>query len=372
MNPEGELRVGLHRCAGAVQRVDIASTRPDVARQMLQGRTRGEIAAAVPLLFSICGRSQAAASELACATAAGEPMAAAAIEHRRRSVVSETVREAAWSVLLDWPQALGEAPAADAVAAARAALAPAPVEPAECASDACDAIAMAAFGFAANEWLAIGDVAMLTRWAGAGRTAPARFVHRLLEDQAVRDGVAHGGAALAPPLLPAAGHADWMGDLVQALDADDAFDRQPTWRGAPAETGALARHASDPLLAELMAEAAGRLTARFVARLRELALLLAGRSTPALGALALGAHGAVAWVETARGLLLHRVAVRDGRAVHYRIVAPTEWNFHPRGALAVGLQGLSSADAEAARQTAVQLVRSLDPCVAWRIEVADA
>ena len=121
-----------------------------------------------------------------------------------------------------------------------------------------------------------------------------------------------------------------------------------------------------------MAEAAGRATARFVARLRELALLLAGRSAPALGALALGAHSAVAWVETARGLLLHRVAVRDGRAEHYRIVAPTEWNFHPRGALAVGLQGLSSADAEAARQTAVRLVRSLDPCVAWRIEVDDA
>ncbi len=53
--------------------------------------------------------------------------------------------------------------------------------------------------------------------------------------------------------------------------------------------------------------------------------------------------------ETARGLLLHRVQVERGLVTDYRIVAPTEWNFHPGGPLAQGLNGRSAADARATR-----------------------
>ena len=53
--------------------------------------------------------------------------------------------------------------------------------------------------------------------------------------------------------------------------------------------------------------------ARFVARLRELALLLAGRATAAVGAMALPAGGGVAWVENARGLLVHQVRLAQDR-----------------------------------------------------------
>ena len=43
---------------------------------------------------------------------------------------------------------------------------------------------------------------------------------------------------------------------------------------------------------------------------------------------------AIAAVETARGPLLHFARVRDGRIEDYHVLAPTEWNFHPRGLLA--------------------------------------
>ncbi len=79
-----------------------------------------------------------------------------------------------------------------------------------------------------------------------------------------------------------------------------------------------------------------------VARLVDLALLLgqlaAGiaptREARAVRGLALGAGEGLAVAETARGLLLHRARVVDGKVADYDIVAPTEWNFHPRGALA--------------------------------------
>ena len=77
-------------------------------------------------------------------------------------------------------------------------------------------------------------------------------------------------------------------------------------------------------------------------------------------------------VQTARGLLLHRVCLWDGRVAHYQIVAPTEWNFHPDGALVRGLRTIVADDSETLEQKARLAVQALDPCVAFRIEVGHA
>ena len=94
---EGELRVGLRVRDAQIDRIGITSTRPDVARSLLQGRTRAEVVAAVPRLFSICGHSQAAAS------AAGLRRRGRRSAERRRCwraaphrCDAEMVREYAW------------------------------------------------------------------------------------------------------------------------------------------------------------------------------------------------------------------------------------------------------------------------------------
>jgi hypothetical protein len=362
------LRVDLGLVQGRIARIRIGSTRPDVARSLLKGRTRAEVGAAVPLLFSICGRSQAAASELACAAAAGEESPADTLARCSATVVAETVREYAWRTLLDWPREIGEKPTDAAVAAARGSIALRIGAPA--GQDA-GAIAAAAFGVAADEWLALRSLAELDRWIDAGRTATARFVRRVRDDDAADCG--HGGhAEVTVPLLPGQDHAAWIGDLSVACDADPAFSRQPTRQGKPAETGALARLQSDRLIDELAHRSASRAPARFVARLRELALLLSGQATAIVGAQAAPAGGGIAWVENARGLLIHKVCLAADRVVDYRIVAPTEWNFHPHGALALALSDVAAADAADARRRTLRLVHSLDPCVACRVEVDDA
>ena len=76
--------------------------------------------------------------------------------------------------------------------------------------------------------------------------------------------------------------------------------------------------------------------------------------------------------ETARGLLLHRARVRDECVVDYQIVAPTEWNFHPEGALVRGLEGSTSDDEPGSLRAARLAVHALDPCVAFRVEVGHA
>jgi hypothetical protein len=364
VGPEGELRVGLRVSAGRIASVRIASTRPDVARSLLQGRTSAEVAAAVPLLFSICGRSQAAASELACAAAAAEA-APDALARCAFAVSAETLREHARCTLLEWPQWIAEQPGDDAIAAARAALAfglDAPADP---------RIAIAAFGVAADEWLAWESLAEFDRWLDAGHTAAARFVRQMRDDDASA-GVDREPAAPGPPLLDAQQQAACMVELAQACDADPEFARHPTWRGAPAETGALARLRSDPLIGALMRRSATRVPARFAARLRELALLLAGRAAAAVGAQTLRAGEGMAWAQNARGLLLHKVRLAQDRLHTYRIIAPTEWNFHPAGALASALMGSLAIDRDGVKCFATLVVRSLDPCVACRVEFDDA
>jgi Ni,Fe-hydrogenase I large subunit len=77
-------------------------------------------------------------------------------------------------------------------------------------------------------------------------------------------------------------------------------------------------------------------------------------------------------VETARGLLLHRARLRGGRVADYQIVAPTEWNFHPEGALTRGLEGLTANDTPTLVKRARLAVHALDPCVACEVEVGHA
>jgi Ni,Fe-hydrogenase I large subunit len=56
----------------------------------------------------------------------------------------------------------------------------------------------------------------------------------------------------------------------------------------------------------------------------------------------------------------------------YRIVAPTEWNFHPQGALTQALLGVAVANADVALRLATRMVQSLDPCVEFRVELDHA
>ena len=357
VSPEGSLQVSLRVAAGVVARCEITSTRPDVAGRLLQGRSPEDIAALVPRLFTLCSASQSAACTLALGAALGRRADREHLAEWHHAVADEARRETALRLLLQWPQAIGEAPSADALAAARAAR----------DGHADDRLAAAVFGRPAADWLALTSTpAAWWDWAAGGGSAAARWVatHRTALETPT-PGVA---------LLPAHPDPAWWSELAQHAMGDRGFERQPHWRGAVAETGALARRAQDPLVAALLAGNA-RPAARVAARLRELAAALVAPPDPGdplVGGLSLGDGVGLGWAENARGRLLHLVQIQAGRATLYRIVAPTEWNFHPRGGLAAALLGATATDAAALQQRARVLVDGLDPCVACTVEVGDA
>jgi Ni,Fe-hydrogenase I large subunit len=175
-------------------------------------------------------------------------------------------------------------------------------------------------------------------------------------------------------LLPADGEVVAR-TVGSALAADVAFERVPSWQGAPAETGALARMRAQPWVAALVARSGRSALARLAARVVELVALVRP-DTPqrarVAGAVPIAPGAGLGWVETARGLLVHAVEVAAGLVRSYRIVAPTEWNFHPRGALAAGLTGVAATGEDELRRLVHLAVESLDPCVAYRVEVSPA
>jgi len=357
MGLEGELRVHVWLRDGRITRVQLQSTRPDVAATLLQGRSPQELTTAVPRLFAICGASQGVACRLALAGAAGQPPDAAVLSSCSAEVTAEIVRESSRRALLDAPRHLGERPSDAAVQAARIAM-----QWPRSSPDAPSTLALAIFGMPADEWMALDTPAALAGWVSAGHTATARELQRLADDDCCGQPV-----ALLPPTPP--GHVpDWLPEPGN----DPGFAHRPLWCGRPAETGALTRLQADPLVAALLRAAAGRVRVRHLARLRELAQLLGGAQPLRAGVLDAAAGAGIAWVEGPRGLLVHQIRLTAGRAQAYRIVAPTEWNFHPEGAVPMALQGAPVADAADARHRAERLINSLDPCVTCQVEAVDA
>jgi coenzyme F420-reducing hydrogenase alpha subunit len=179
--------------------------------------------------------------------------------------------------------------------------------------------------------------------------------------------------ALMPPP-----QADALLESIEpAIREQDDFPATPHWRGEPRETGALARAVRVPLVAELQKSVGNIVALRFAARLAELAemprhLRDGGERSSWLGAVSPRPGWGLAWVECARGLLLHQVWIEEGEVARYRIVAPTEWNFHPDGPLVKGLRGVAAASEAAAKSRATAMVQALDPCVAYEIEVHHA
>lgn len=323
--------------------------RPALLRGM-RGRDPQAVATLLPLAYSVCAQAQRAACNAALAAAAGADVAPGPDP----AVRSEAVRE----LLL-----------ASFTGAARP-LAAATLRAGDCAAALRGALERDALGCDIDRWLELRSVDGL-RSLLPGNTAPLAL---------------EAGARLAlwePPPQPAAWlpMMDAAGSLAGCPVLDEATCAAPTWQGACAQTGPVARMRAHPLVADL----AGRPWLQcWLARLLELLVHARGAAADAQDACSLGAVSAVSpgegvgrsAVVTARGLLMHEVHLApDGRggrvASRYAACAPTEWNFHPQGLLPRWLEGAAAGSADEARRLLLRAAEALDPCVECRVEVGE-
>ncbi len=354
----GHLAVEI--AAGAPAR--LVATRRPVAR-LFEGRSPDEVAGLMPLVFSVCGEAQAIACDMACEAAAGIGADEGVRTDRRRRILAEALREHLLRVLASWPAALAEAP--DPIVLRAVARHVGAVR--DGSADAAEALAAftteAIFGGRAG---CLDGKSAFTAWADEGKSGAARLIR-----QVIVSGWADSGAA-ETRFLPAVD-----GDEIASLLAASA-DPEPVWNGAPHETTPLARMDRSPLIAALAARHGSGLLVRLAARLVEIAAMtaeiaaLAGAprergSGPPARARADGIG--VAQVETARGRLIHLVDVAGGRVRRYRIVAPTDWNFHSAGPARQGLTALAGDGRGALARRARLLIEAFDPCVAYLLKV---
>lgn len=378
MIEEGRIALEIGWDGNRVTTVSIRSTRTPDPSRLLEGRCVAQAIETVPLLFSVCGRAQVVAAALASEAARGELAEPGLARLRSRMVAAERLHETLWHLLLDLPPLLGEAPQHEEFVAMRRRLARIAgrigararwwddEEAGDAAGDRCWCdladearafLARVVYGMDCDVWLSLAEDDFMG-WKDRGATPTAARLARLCATDLGDD---------ETPALPAG--PELLDAIAPALEASGEFVRLPSWKGAPAETGAWARQAKDPRMRLVRG-----IGARMLARLVELARLPrrlrdAGAS---FSRMSLRPGVGLAAVETARGTLVHAVTIEEGKLARLRIVAPTEWNFHPEGAFARGLVGFAACDEAQVARAAAMLAHALDPCVAFAIRVEHA
>jgi hypothetical protein len=345
--------------------------------RLLRGQRGEQVGRTLSSVFTLCAHAHRGSAELALAAAQGDAGAAPPCPPPLLLWV-ETARDHLRSIALDWPQRLpslsAERPALDWLRDCPLPLATRARLDAAAAGAALDALRrwleQRVLQQSVTSWLsAHRDPDALAHWclAQAARLPPARCL-------AHWQPVAH---SLRPEMrglnvLDAdAGlqHAQ-LRQLAQTLVDQPDFAQLPTWRGQCFENGPWTRLRHRQAQTATPHSAWTRLSARWM-ELIEIAAT--PTSTQSLGQVALLATGAIklgpgqalAWCEMARGLLLHWVQLdAQGAVQDYRVVAPTEWNFHPDGALARALAALPASDTLAAST----LAAAFDPCVVCTIK----
>lgn len=362
----------------------LRASRPDWVARITRGQQADVLPGLLASLFSLCGHAHRLCAGMALAAARGGTQPAS--PGARQTLQWETAREHVRRIGLNWPVQLAglldEQGQQRVQARAMQSLTSCPAmrggqgrEDSQTRLATRQWLESQLLGMDAERWLAFWDAdnaAWLDNWSREAATWLAGLLH------AAAPQARHAGSDRA---LKVHAHDDALCLLARQLREQPAFARAPAWLGECAETGSwtrlnqpVTRRMDTPFL-------------RLGARIAELARLCLP-DEPGRGggqwlrgaSVQTGPHSGLAWIEMARGLLIHSVALERGGSAQERIaachvLAPTEWNFHPRGAVARALAQMPAllpgqAPSPRMRARILMLMNAFDPCVPFDIQPA--
>lgn len=371
-NPD-DLAGVLRVAPGQARPHNLVSSRRDWAALLTRGVPATSLSSRLGSLFSLCGHSHRLCADMAVTAALGRSTSDRL--NAAQALQQETLREHVRRIGLDWPGQLALSPASDqAKQQALAALQQCPLFKSAAPSlsggphtEPCPGLQHwleeYLLGMPPADWLTLWEQDSAT-WLRAWSNTDHGWLANLLRQARPQ----------ADKKTPSASflrvHASETGlrVLADCLVRQPGFTRQPQWRGQCAETGPWTR------LRQTTPEEINTPWLRLGSRLAELVRLALvdepGRSGAMwldMGSMATARHEGLAWVEMARGLLVHHVqldgAGDNARVASCQVLAPTEWNFHPQGAVAKVLEQLPTPSTSGVCREVDLLFSAYDPCV---------
>ena len=364
----------------------VAGSRPVLAdgriAWMLRGMTPEMTARTIGNIFTLCSHAHRGTCALAFAAAAQPAGALEADTIAQELLCFETIRDHLRAIALEWPRrSLGANRSVPDLGWLDGCPVPLAGLTFSDGAEQADAASRALLGLRAwlendvigedlDLWLESGqDPEALPDWclANSGGLPPARYLadhfamaNALVIPMRSLDVLDHDHARQAVELRR----------LAESLSGDLNFSQTPVWHGHSAETGPWTRFRHRRTNRASVQTLWTRLASRWV-ELIEIAAAgarLPGKNSEVLlssGAISLGSGQAIAWSEMARGLLFHWIRIDKHNAVlDYRVLAPTEWNFHPEGSLSSAVSRLSAGDCA----SACLLASGFDPCVDFSVQ----
>jgi len=388
-NPiEGRITIKVDRHRPDFERVFISSSRPLQACEIFIGKTPEQVLAIIPMMYNICGHAQSRASLAAfqsCLNVTEDPKAEIA---RELLLLTEIAKEHLMRIFLDWPRLFnsllknknlpfinqlskqfqstlfvqGKAFSLNSQLEIDQTTLNIQIDMLE------QYLAQHVYGCSTQEWLNIHDVEVLNHWANTTTTIPANTIKSVFDNNWQTIGKADST------------HLAKMNEdlLIEHLDSSDSsqFIASPTWLGDCCETSSFSRQYHHPLIQNVFSNYNNSLLTRITSRLVELASIpqqlteLSNKLTQQHPTMTRTVKPkGLSTVETARGRLVHRIKLEDGIISHYKILAPTEWNFHPKGVVNAMLANLQVTDPSEFETLAHILINAIDPCVGYELNI---
>lgn len=224
------------------------------------------------------------------------------------------------------------------------------------------------FGQGLRDWMGMNTVEDLMCWVYESDALAARLL-RILVDKEWQKLGDHPVEGLHDHELADFGTKMLNGDFSVGLES-----------AGSQETGAMARYKDHPLIRSTADVYGYSVLTRYLSRLMDLATIPTSLYAILDGEAAgdndlcvtqkIDENRAVSWLETARGRLYHAVTVSGDSVQNYKIISPTQWNFHSHSIAAKNLQGLQSGSCEVTfKDQAECIIRAIDPCVAFEVRV---
>ena len=375
----GRINISLFYDSEMITDLAIESSRPKGITKLFVGQKPQDAVDRIPLIYSLCSVAQTIAGLSAIESELGSKASEEAIIARKVLLLAETGRELAIRVQRDWLKGAGGVELAQLM-----------------------------------QWFA--ELKTELQWAlviapdGQARSIDLQHVAQRLEtilaplfpENEMRFKEALFSGCTASPLVRVVvslnelftgiklGNFEANTDvtsqyLLHKLDSEgDRFCAQPVSEKGCLESSVWTRNRSRQVIQEAELLAMHPVAQRFLAlvlELQEIPQRIARFGKEQLGKDELGKEALVfsdqpglSHVDAARGRLTHRVKITEqhgeARISEYQVIAPTEWNFHPEGALKQMLKGVK-VSLEQARELTERLVLAIDPCVAYKVEVVE-